>query len=336
MGYNLMTHIQKISQHPVVEFRCQYLQKGYRTVLFAHAEHTALRKLEARRRNEILGGQPDGSKPVPGELKVFRLIHMEDAVEHLKPLFPVHAFAGYAQPLEVIQNVVFDPFQSRLGCFDIVRLNAEAQIFGFSQAICALGQLVSKHLSIFFPDAVIGVVLGLNMNSLAAVFTVGRDVEERELKADGTVEIIEKITPAVKDGRFVIVLRQLVVDVLKTDAFCVIGICYLTDAVGQHPQVRNAVLCGDMLFALRLGTRKGRGDLFSLRPAELTGRCFRPFAFLLCCFGQSDESPCPADAAVPTADKNYGFHIGAVWALQRTQAAYCAQQFPEAVRFTRT
>lgn len=72
-------------------------------------------------------------------------------------------------------------------------------------------------------NAMLGVCYGSqpdgSFHYLAGVETTkAPKIQERELKADGAVKVVEKIAPAVKDGRLVLVLSQLIVDVLKLDS----------------------------------------------------------------------------------------------------------------------
>ena len=67
-------------------------------------------------------------------------------------------------------------------------------------------------------------------------------VDKGQLEGNGAVEIIEEIAPAVKDGLFVLVVRELVVDVPELDGFCVVILCHLTNPIRAHEQIRDAVL----------------------------------------------------------------------------------------------
>ena len=66
-------------------------------------------------------------------------------------------------------------------------------------------------------------MLRLDLDYLVVLAHVTFMVDERQLKADAGIEIVEKVTPAFKDGVFVLVLRQLVVDVVESDSFGMSG-----------------------------------------------------------------------------------------------------------------
>ena len=79
---------------------------------------------------------------------------------------------------------------------------------------------------------------------------------------DGTVEIIKEITPAVKNGGFVLVLTELVIDVLILHRFGEVGVGDTADAVRVHLQEGDAVLCGHFLFVTPVGSGDDSLDLF--------------------------------------------------------------------------
>ena len=110
-------------------------------------------------------------------------------------------------------------------------------------------------------------------------------IQERELKADRAVKVVEKVTPAVKNGRFVLVLSQLVVDVLKLNGFGILGIRCLADAVGIHAQVRVCLLGCDRNLAFTLSPGNGAFNAISFLAAEFSLDCFLG--------GQSLLPPCP-------------------------------------------
>ena len=47
-------------------------------------------------------------------------------------------------------------------------------------------------------------------------------VDERQLKADTGIEVVEEVAPAFKDGVFVLILGQLVVNVVESDGFGIV------------------------------------------------------------------------------------------------------------------
>ena len=73
-------------------------------------------------------------------------------------------------------------------------------------------------------------------------------VNERQLKPDTGIEVVEEVAPAFKDGVFVLVLRQLVVDVVESDSFGIQMFLHPADTVASHFQIRNGTLHGQPLF----------------------------------------------------------------------------------------
>lgn len=71
---------------------------------------------------------------------------------------------------------------------------------------------------------------------------------------DGTVKEVQETAPFLKNGSFVLLLRQLVVDVLKLNGFRVITITDPADAVREHPLKWDRLLCraGNVIIPLRL------------------------------------------------------------------------------------
>jgi hypothetical protein len=54
-------------------------------------------------------------------------------------------------------------------------------------------------------------------------------IVEGELHMDGAVEAVQKVAPVVKDGRFILILCQLVVDVEETDCLGVVAVLSQAD-----------------------------------------------------------------------------------------------------------
>ena len=62
-------------------------------------------------------------------------------------------------------------------------------------------------------------MLRLDLNDLVILAHIALMVDERQLKTDTGIEVVEEVAPAFKDGVFILVLRQLVVDVVESDSF---------------------------------------------------------------------------------------------------------------------
>ena len=95
-------------------------------------------------------------------------------------------------------------------------------------------------------------MLRLDLNYLVVLAHIALVVDERKLKADAGIEIVEEVAPAFKDGVFILVLCQLVVDVVESDGFGIQMFLHPADTVAPHFQIRNGMLHGQPLFLLVL------------------------------------------------------------------------------------
>ena len=84
---------------------------------------------------------------------------------------------------------------------------------------------------------------------------------------DGAVKVIEEVAPCVKDGRLVLVLVELVIDILKLHRFAVIVICHPADTVREHPLKRNGILRRLMPFVCVFRSGNGSVNLLSVGAA---------------------------------------------------------------------
>ena len=105
-------------------------------------------------------------------------------------------------------------------------------------------------------------------NRITGVVLRCRSVHKGELEADGGIEIIQEVTPAVKDGTFVFILRKLVVDVLELNGSAVIMGFDPAGAVRKHPLKRNAFLRGHVLSVTALCPGDGGLHLLLLLSGE--------------------------------------------------------------------
>ena len=62
-------------------------------------------------------------------------------------------------------------------------------------------------------------MLRLDLDHLVVLAHIAFMIDERQLKTDAGIEVVEEVAPAFKDGVFVLILRQLVVDVVESDGF---------------------------------------------------------------------------------------------------------------------
>ena len=110
-------------------------------------------------------------------------------MHQMQALLTVHRRCRHAQPLEIVEDVGLNTLQPGLCRPNILRLDAKGQVLGLCQAVVAFCQLVLKHIGVFRPDTVEMVPPGLDGNALCITAASRRQVEERQLKTDGTVEI---------------------------------------------------------------------------------------------------------------------------------------------------
>ena len=199
-------HIQKISQHPVIQFWGQNLYEADGSVLLAHAELLAGAELKGAGGDKVLGGQAAGGEPVPLKPEQQLLVHVEDTMQLGKPRLSVQRFRRHAQPLEVIENIGLNALQTGLGRLDAVRINAKGEILGFDKAVVALCQLVLQHSHVLHPDAVKVISLERDGDRAGKGFLRCCKVQKRQLKLNRAVEIIEEIAPALENRGLVLVL----------------------------------------------------------------------------------------------------------------------------------
>ena len=199
-------HIQKIGQHPVIQFRGENLHERNRPVLFTHAELLAGAELKGAGGDKVLGGQAAGGEPVPLKTERQLLIHVEDTMQLGKSCFAVQRFRRHTQPLEVVENVGLNALQTGLGRLDAVRVNAKGKILGFDEAVVALCQLVLQHGHVLDTDAVKIVPLERDVDGAGKGFLRCCKVQKRQLKLNRAVEVVEEIAPALEDRGFILVL----------------------------------------------------------------------------------------------------------------------------------
>ena len=148
----------------------------------------------------------------------------------------------YVQHLEVVDDVRFDAFQPRLGLFQVFGLNAEGDVLALLQTVGALGELVTEHPGVLLPNGVVVVVPGGQVNHPLVFGEIDVLIVEGELHMNGAVEVVQKVAPVVKDGSFVLVLRQLVVDVEEADGLGVVAVLGQTDSAAEHLLIRDGLL----------------------------------------------------------------------------------------------
>ncbi len=321
-------HVEEIGQHPVVQLRRENLQERYRTHLMPHAEHAAVFELEGGRRDEVLDGQAGGSQPVPRKAEWLRGAHMEDVVQQPQAFRAVQGGGCYAEMFEVVENVNLNTLQAGLGCFQASRFHAEGQVLSFDEAVIAFGKLILEHFRVFRAQTVEVVALRRDGDAFHKAALRRRKVQKRKLKPDRAVEIVEEITPSIKNGRLILILVELIVDVLKLNRFRIIAVSYTADSVREHTLKRDAVL-RRLLFLIGLsGPCNGGFDLTPLG-AEQGPPCGRFLIF----YRQSDTPPCLTDFAARARRKSYWSGKGAASVGETAPGRYCGRSFPAAGRF---
>ena len=145
--------------------------------------------------------------------------------------------------LEVIEYIGLNTLQAGLGGFDTVRVDTKSQVFGLDKTVVSSGQLILQHRGVFLTDTVKGIPLGRDGNGVCKGLLRCRKVQKRQLEVNRAVEIIEEITPALKDRGLIFILGELIVDVLKLNGLCVVAVRYTADPVRPHPFIGDTVLC---------------------------------------------------------------------------------------------
>jgi len=111
------------------------------------------------------------------------------------------------------------------------------------------------------------VVLRGYLNAFTHCPGVGGLIDKRELEADGRIKVIQKIAPALKYRGFVLVLRQLVIDVLILNRLCKKAVSYPANTVLVHILVGYGFLRRPGIFIALHSSRRGR--FLSRRAAAL-------------------------------------------------------------------
>ena len=273
---------EQLDEDTVIQLRGKDLQETHRRQLAAHVEAAAVLEVQTAGRDEVLGGQPRGSKPLPVEHELrLRIIHMEHGMHQAKAFLAIHGFRPHAQAFQMVEQVQFDMLQPGLGCFDVVRLDAKGQVLGALQSIVAFGHLIQKHLRVLLAHIVKAIVLGRDDDRLLKGGFAGYGVHKGKLEADAGREVIEHIAPGFKDGLLILILRQLVVDIEKLNGFGVIMIGDAADTIRPHSLIRNGLLGGLRMLGL-LCLRHDLGKLLFLSLCQF----HLGYAFAFAVFGQ--------------------------------------------------
>ena len=82
-----------------------------------------------------------------------------------------------------------------------------------------------------------------NSDALFKALCIGTHVHKGQFKLYRAVKEVQKATPFVKNRRFILLLCQLIVNVLKLNGFRIIAIRNTTDSIRKHPLKWNRLLC---------------------------------------------------------------------------------------------
>ena len=236
-------------------------------------------------------------------------------MQQAQSLHPVQGFRLHAQTAEVVEDIRLNALQSGLCGFQAVRLHAEGQVLGLNKPVVAAGKLALQHPGVLGAELVEAVALQGDGDAPGVGIPRGGEVDEGELEADGGIEIVEEVAPAVENGGLVLVLVELVVDILKLHGFRVVIVRHAAHAVGVHPLKGDAVLGGLLSFILTPGSCNRRVNLLSLGSCELSCGGF------VC--GQSRRPPYPKYPAGSAGRRNCSSCTGAVWGAGSTPARCC-------------
>ena len=246
--HQIFVHVQKLGQHLIRQFRGKDVQMGCSTIGVTHHKVLAAFEQETGRGNEVLSGHAALQDAVIAEIELLLFFLMKGFVHDLQPFHAVQRVGFHAQHLEIVENIDFNTLQPGL-CFpDTLCFDAERNVLRANQTVIALGKLLFQHLRIFHTHIVKRVVLRLDLNYLVVLAHIALVVDERQLKADTGIEVVEEIAPAFKDGVFILVLCQLIVYVVESDGFGIQMFLHPADTVAPHFQIRNGTLHGEPLF----------------------------------------------------------------------------------------
>ena len=241
---NVVVHLKEVSQHTVIQLRCENLQKAHCADGLAHLEALAFAKVEGGRRDEIFGTQTGTSYHVEGEAERLIRVHVEHIVQHFQTLIAGKRLSLNTESFEVVENIRLNAFELGLRSTQRVSLNTEGDVLALEQAIVAFGELFVKHTGILGTDVVEVIILLRNVDLLLELIDAGSLIDEGELDKDRAIEVVEEVTPILKDGGLVLILSKLVVDVVIADGLGIEAAIHLADTVTAHLHIGDRLLRG--------------------------------------------------------------------------------------------
>ena len=246
--HQIFVHVQKLGQHLIRQFRGKDVQIGCSTIGVTHHKILAALEQETGRGNEVLCGHTALQDAVIAEIELLLFLLMKGFVHDLKPFHAIQRVGFHAQHLEIVENIGFDTLQPGFCLPDTLCFDAKRDVLRPNQTVIALGKLLFQHLCIFHTHIIELVVLRLDLDDLVVLAHIALVVDERQLKADTGIEVVEEVAPAFKDGVLILVLCQLVVNVVESDGFGIQMFLHPADTVAPHFQIWNGTLHGQPLF----------------------------------------------------------------------------------------
>ena len=241
---NVGVHIEKVRQHTVIQLRRENLQKAHRADGPAHLEALTLTEVEGGRRDEILGAEAGTGNHIEGETERLTGVHVEHIMQDFQALIAGQRLGFHTESLEVVENVSFHPVELCFGGTQRVSLNAEGNVLALDEAVVAFGELGLQHIRILGADVIEGIVLLGDADCLLELVDVHPLIDEGELNENGAVEVVQEVTPVLKDGGLVLVLGKLIIDVVVADGLGVEAAVHLADTVAAHLHIGDGLLGG--------------------------------------------------------------------------------------------
>ena len=242
-GHDLAgVHFEEILEELVRKVRGSDRQVAHGPEEVPHLEGPAPGECKCRRRYEVLHRQPRSRQPVPLEPEPVRLPHVEHVMHETEALLPVQGLRRDPELPEIVHKVVLDVLEPRLCLLHIVRLDPEREVFRLCQPVVPLGELHPEHLAVLVPDGIELVLPWRDSDALLEALRIRGHIHEGELEVDRAVKEVEEAAPFFEDGRLVLLLGQLVIDVLELYRLRVIIVPHPADAVREHPLERDGLL----------------------------------------------------------------------------------------------
>lgn len=137
----------------------------------------------------------------------------------------------------------------------VICLDPERDILSFRKTVVSFLELSFQHLTVFPADPVVCIPFFRDLNIPGEILHIGSLVNKGQLHMDRSVKIVEEITVSLKDLRFIIRLRQLIIDIVKLYCLCIGPVIQSADPIPVHLPVRDTLL--DCLRGIRAQTEDG-------------------------------------------------------------------------------